>query len=52
MLDHEHDAFDWFDPEAAAARLAWPEQSRLVRLVAELLTRSIPPEMIIPLDDH
>lgn len=48
-LDREHDAFDWLPAEAAAARLAWPEQRRLVRLAADLLRAgSIPPELEIP----
>ena len=37
VLDREHDAFCWLPPDEAAARLAWPEQRRLLRLAAELL---------------
>ncbi|HLT48445.1 MAG TPA: NUDIX pyrophosphatase [Rubricoccaceae bacterium] len=48
-LDREHDAFAWLPAEAAAARLAWPEQRRLVRLAADLLRRgAVPPELEIP----
>ena len=36
-LDAEHDAFAWLPAEAAAGRLAWPEQQRLLRLVDQLL---------------
>lgn len=36
----EHDAFAWLAPEAAAARLVWPEQQRLLLLCADLLRRS------------
>ena len=49
-LDREHDAFAWLPPEEAAARLAWPEQRRLLRLVARLLSGgAIPPELALPL---
>jgi dATP pyrophosphohydrolase len=48
-LDREHDAFAWLPAEAAAARLAWPEQARLVRLAAGLLrSDAVPPELEIP----
>lgn len=36
VLDDEHDAFAWLPADAAAARLAWPEQARLLRLAASL----------------
>ena len=50
LLDVEHDAFAWLPAEQAAARLTWPEQARLVRLVADLLrTDAIAPELEIPL---
>lgn len=49
-LDAEHDAFVWLSAEAAAARLRWPEQRRLLRLVASLLPDDISPELILPLD--
>ena len=49
VLNHEHDAFAWLDAEAAATRLAWPEQQRLLRLVADLLTRPLLPTWQIPL---
>jgi dATP pyrophosphohydrolase len=48
-LDEEHDAFAWLPAEAAAARLHWPEQRRLLRLAADLLrTGAVPPELEIP----
>ncbi|MEP0549071.1 MAG: NUDIX pyrophosphatase [Rhodothermales bacterium] len=51
VLDDEHDAFAWLPPDAAAARLAWPEQQRLLRLVADLLSRdALPPELTLPSD--
>ncbi len=50
VLDAEHDAFAWLSHAEAAARLAWPEQRRLLRLVADLLTRdALPSELILPL---
>ncbi len=45
VLDDEHDAFAWLAPEAAAARLAWPEQRRLLRLAARLLADGLPPSL-------
>jgi dihydroneopterin triphosphate diphosphatase len=49
-LDREHDAFAWLPAEAAAARLAWPEQARLLRLAEALLRAGgVPPELEIPL---
>ena len=49
VLDAEHDAFAWLPPAEAAARLAWPEQQRLLRLVADLLARdALPPELTLP----
>ena len=51
QLDGEHDAFAWLPAEAAAARLAWPEQQRLLRLADALLDAdAVPPELAIPLD--
>lgn len=50
VLNHEHDAFAWHTAEEAAARLAWPEQSRLLRLADRLLHTHIPPSLIIDLD--
>jgi dATP pyrophosphohydrolase len=50
QMDREHDGFEWLPAEAAAARLAWPEQARLVRLASALLrTGAVPPELEIPL---
>ena len=47
VLNHEHDAAVWLDPEAAVDRLAWPEQQRLLRLAVRLLRDGIPPELVI-----
>ena len=48
-LDREHDAAAWLPAEEAAARLAWPEQRRLLRLAAALLADgAVPPELEIP----
>lgn len=41
-LDGEHDAFAWLPAEDAAARLAWPEQARLLRLAARLIALDCP----------
>ena len=46
-LDREHDAFLWLSAEAAAARLAWPEQRRLLRLADRLLREGLPPELLV-----
>jgi dATP pyrophosphohydrolase len=48
QLDAEHDAFEWLSAEQAADRLAWPEQRRLVRLVAGMLASGIPGALEIP----
>ena len=49
-LDDEHDAFTWMRTDDVA-RLAWPEQQRLLGLAADLLVAGpIPPELDIPLD--
>ena len=51
VLDREHDAFDWLPAPEAAARLGWPEQRRLLTLVADLLARGpLPPDLTLPLD--
>jgi dihydroneopterin triphosphate diphosphatase len=39
ILDREHDRFEWLRADAAAGRLAWPEQQRLLRLADDLLQR-------------
>ncbi|WP_456425018.1 hypothetical protein [Rhodocaloribacter sp.] len=44
-LDREHDAFVWLP--AAAARLAWPEQRRLLLLADRLLREGLPPELLV-----
>lgn len=47
-LDAEHTEAEWLPPEAAAERLAWPEQRRLLRLAASLLASGeIAPELEI-----
>ena len=47
LLDREHDAYDWFSTEAAVAHLTWPEQRRLLRLIAQLLVEGVPAELEI-----
>jgi len=49
VLNGEHDALAWLPSEAAAERLAWPEQSRLLRLAAHLAGVERPPEWAVPL---
>ncbi len=48
VLDAEHDAWEWLPADAAADRLAWPEQSRLLRLAASLVNAARPYEWLIP----
>lgn len=48
VLDDEHDAFAWLPAEAAAARLRWPEQQRLLRLADRMLREGVPPELMLP----
>ena len=50
VLNHEHDAFAWHPADAAVARLAWPEQQRLARLVATMLRRGVPPALEVPVE--
>lgn len=50
VLDDEHEAFVWLPAEAAAARLRWPEQRRLLHLIDTLLPDAFPPELTLPLD--
>lgn len=47
VLNHEHDGFDWFAPNAAVEHLLWPEQQRLLHLTATCLRRGIPPSCVI-----
>ncbi|WP_412062006.1 NUDIX domain-containing protein [Rubrivirga sp. IMCC45206] len=47
-LDDEHDAFAWLGAEAAASRLAWPEQARLLRLAASLAGAGRPDAWTVP----
>jgi len=47
-LDAEHDEAAWLPAPEAAARLAWPEQQRLLLLTASLLERGgVPPELFV-----
>ena len=46
-LNHEHDDHAWLPASDAIARLQWPEQQRLLRLTARLLSTGIPPELSI-----
>ena len=48
VLDGEHDAWAWLPAEAAADRLAWPEQARLLRLAARLEGGPRPPAWTLP----
>lgn len=49
VLDDEHDAFVWLEAEAAAGRMQWPEQARLLRLAARLLAGpAIEPGWLLP----
>ncbi|WP_420455519.1 NUDIX domain-containing protein [Rubrivirga sp.] len=48
-LDDEHDTSAWLPAEAAAARLAWPEQARLLRLAAALAGADRPEAWAVPL---
>ena len=50
VLNHEHSTSAWMPIAEAEARLDWPEQKRLIRLVADLATASIPKELLIPVD--
>ncbi|MEM1269088.1 MAG: NUDIX pyrophosphatase [Bacteroidota bacterium] len=48
VLDEEHDAFEWLPLSEAVARVAWPEQRRLLSLTDELLHAGpIPPDWSI-----
>lgn len=49
-LDDEHVAYEWVTADEACSRLVWPEQRRLLRLTAEILTGTIPSDWIIPLE--
>lgn len=48
LLDGEHDEWAWLEVEEATARLRWPEQQRLLRLVDGLLQRGLAPEWMLP----
>lgn len=47
VLDDEDDAFAWLGLEEASERLLWPEQRRLLRLVAQMLHNGLPPEIFV-----
>ncbi len=49
LLNDEHDASAWLPAEDAAARLAWPEQARLLRLAAGLVEADRPDAWAVPL---
>ena len=36
-LNHEHDKLIWMTPDAAAERVLWPEQARIIKLIPQLL---------------
>ena len=46
-LDAEHDDARWLPADAAADRLAWPEQARLLRLADACLARGLDPSWIV-----
>ena len=48
ILNSEHDAWAWLSPAEAVARLDWPEQRRLARVVADTLERGLPSALVIP----
>ena len=48
VLDDEHDAWVWLSVDETVSRLVWPEQRRLVRLVADLVGSPLPEEWLIP----
>lgn len=50
VLDEEHDAAAWLPVEAAARRLAWPEQARLLRLAASLAGAERPATWTVHVD--
>lgn len=52
VLDDEHDAWEWLPAPAAAARLRWPEQERLLRLAAALLEQEVLPQWEVALPDE
>lgn len=47
VLNHEHTDVAWTSVDAAADRLQWPEQQRLLRMTHRLLLHGIPPELEI-----
>jgi dihydroneopterin triphosphate diphosphatase len=48
-LDDEHSGFMWVTLEAAEGLVLWPEQRRLLRLIADQIERGIPPELVVRL---
>jgi len=47
VLTTEHKDYGWWTVDEAAARLAWPEQRRLLRLTHRTLRDKIPPSLIV-----
>lgn len=52
VLNDEHDRVAWLPAEAAAQRLAWPEQSRLLRIAATFALADRPVAWDVPLHDE
>ena len=48
VLDAEHDAWAWLPVDAAADRLRWPEQARILRLAARLVPADRPEAWTLP----
>jgi dihydroneopterin triphosphate diphosphatase len=48
-LDDEHSGFIWVTLDAAEGLVLWPEQRRLLRLVADQIERGIPQELVVRL---
>ena len=48
VLDAEHDAWAWLPVDAAADRLRWPEQARILRLAARLVPAGRPEAWTLP----
>jgi dATP pyrophosphohydrolase len=47
-LNHEHDAYRWFEFDEARTRLRWPEQRRLIEIVDAELDRDISVSWRVP----
>jgi dihydroneopterin triphosphate diphosphatase len=46
QLNDEHDTFEWLDALAAAGRLTWPEQQRLLGMVEAMVSVGTVPEAL------